>query len=59
MSFNFDYDLNASQQEHHHDDSGIGLLDEGLETKFSSHIQQGLKPQFPHPTTPQLPTGMR
>ena len=57
MSFSFDYEVNASQQEHH-DDSGIGLLDDGLETKFSNHMQQGLKPQFSHPATPQLPTGV-
>ncbi|KAF2994598.1 hypothetical protein E8E13_002069 [Curvularia kusanoi] len=56
MSFSFDYDINPSQ-ESHHDDSGIGLLDDGLETKFSAHMQQGLKSHFSHPTTPQLPTG--
>jgi regulatory factor X len=27
MSFSFDYDINASQQDPNHDDSGIGLLD--------------------------------
>ena len=58
MSFNFDYDINPSQQESHHDDSGIGLLDDGLETKFSSHMQQGLKSHFSHPPTPQLPTSV-
>jgi regulatory factor X len=58
MSFSFDYDINASQQDHHHDDSGIGLLDDGLETKFSTHMQQGMKPQFSHSATTQLPTGV-
>ena len=56
MSFSFEYDINHSQQESHHDDSGIGLLDDGLETKFSAHMQQGLKSHFSHPSTPQLPT---
>ncbi|KAF2623961.1 hypothetical protein BU25DRAFT_413854, partial [Macroventuria anomochaeta] len=58
MSFSFEYDMNPSQQESHHDDSGIGLLDDGLETKFQSHMQQGLKSHFSHPPTPQLPTGV-
>lgn len=55
MSFSFDYDVNPSQQEGHHDDSGIGLLDDSLDTKFASHMQQGMKPHFSHPPTPQLP----
>lgn len=58
MSFSFEYDMNPSQQEAHHDDSGIGLLDDGLDTKFTSHMQQGLKSHFSHSQTPQLPTGV-
>lgn len=58
MSFSFDYDIHPSQQESHHDDSGIGLLDDGLETKFSSHMQQGLKSHYSQPPTPQLPSGV-
>lgn len=58
MSFSFDYDINHSQQESQHDDSGIGLLDDGLETKFSTHMQSGLKSHFSHPPAPPLPTGV-
>lgn len=57
MSFSFEYDINPSQQETHHDDSGIGLIDDSLETKFPSHMQQGLKSHFSQSQTSQLPTG--
>ena len=43
MSFSFEYDLNTSQQEPNHDDSGIGLLEDGIDAKFASKMQQSLK----------------
>ncbi|KAF2128702.1 hypothetical protein P153DRAFT_292651 [Dothidotthia symphoricarpi CBS 119687] len=43
MSFNFDYDLHAGQQESNLDDSGIGMLDDGIDAKFASKMQQSLK----------------
>ncbi len=43
MSFSFDYDMNTSQQEPNHDDSGIGLLEDGIDAKFASKMSQSLK----------------
>jgi regulatory factor X len=40
MSFGYDMDMNTSQQEPNHDDSGIGLLDEGIDPNFASKMQQ-------------------
>jgi regulatory factor X len=57
MSFSFDYDINASQQDPNHDDSGIGLLDERLDPKFSTSLQQSLKSHLSQPGLPQLPMG--
>ncbi|KAL6706629.1 hypothetical protein ACN47E_005171 [Coniothyrium glycines] len=43
MSFSFDYDMNTSQQDSNHDDSGIGLLDDSIDAKFATKMQQSLK----------------
>lgn len=43
MNFSFEYDMNTSQQDPNHDDSGIGLLDDGIDAKFASKMQQSLK----------------
>ncbi|KAF2715377.1 hypothetical protein K504DRAFT_367201 [Pleomassaria siparia CBS 279.74] len=40
LSFNLEIDLQTSQQEANLDDSGIGLLEDGLESKFSSNMHQ-------------------
>jgi regulatory factor X len=56
MSFGYDMDMNTSQQEPNHDDSGIGLLDEGIDPNFASNMQQTLKrhlSQAPLSTLPQ------
>jgi len=36
-------DMNTSQQEANHDDSGIGLLEEGIDASFANKMQQSLK----------------
>lgn len=43
MSFGYDMDMNTSQQEANHDDSGIGLLEDGIDANFASKMQQSLK----------------
>ncbi|KAF2176271.1 hypothetical protein K469DRAFT_607759 [Zopfia rhizophila CBS 207.26] len=43
VSFNLDLDLSASQQEPNHDDSGIALLEDGIDTKFATNMTQSLK----------------
>lgn len=43
MSFSYDMDMNTSQQDATHDDSGIGLLEDGIDVKFASQMQQSLK----------------
>ncbi|KAH8725435.1 RFX DNA-binding domain-containing protein [Phaeosphaeriaceae sp. PMI808] len=43
MSFSYDMDMNTSQQEPNHDDSGIGLLEDGIDANFASKMQQSLK----------------
>jgi regulatory factor X len=57
MSFSFDYDINTSQQDPSHDDSGIGLLDDALDPKFSSGLQHSLKSHLAQPGHPPLPLG--
>lgn len=46
MSFGYDYDMNTSQQEPNHDDSGIGLglgvQEDGIDAKFASHLSSAL-----------------
>ena len=39
MSFSFEYDMGTSQQEPNHDDSGIGLLEDGIDAQFANKIQ--------------------
>ena len=56
MSFSYDMDMHTSQQEASHDDSGIGLLDEGIDAGFASKMQQSLKSHLSHPST--LPQGV-
>ncbi|KAH9872911.1 hypothetical protein J1614_005306 [Plenodomus biglobosus] len=53
MNFNFEYDMNTSQQEPSHDDSGIGLLEEGIDAKFASKMQQSLKSHLAQAPLPQ------
>ncbi|KAF2463744.1 uncharacterized protein BDR25DRAFT_272684 [Lindgomyces ingoldianus] len=43
VSFSLDLDLNTSQQEQNHDDSGIALLDDGIDAKFASNMHQSLR----------------
>ena len=40
MSFNLDTDFQTSQAEHNHDDSAIALLDDGMDSKFTSEMHQ-------------------
>jgi regulatory factor X len=58
MSFGYDMDLNTSQQEANHDDSGIGLLDEGIDASFASKMQQSLKSHLAHGHPSTLPQGV-
>lgn len=53
MNFSFEYDMNTSQQEPTHDDSGIGLLEEGIDAKFASKMQQSLKSHLAQAPLPQ------
>ena len=53
MNFSFDYDMNTSQQEPNHDDSGIGLLEDGIDAKFASNMQQTLKSHLAQTPIPQ------
>ncbi|KAJ4366788.1 hypothetical protein N0V83_007313 [Neocucurbitaria cava] len=53
MTFSFEYDMNTSQQEPNHDDSGIGLLDEGIDPKFASRVQQSIKSHLSQGPLPQ------
>jgi regulatory factor X len=55
MSFTYDMDMNTSQQEPNHDDSGIGLLDDGLDASFASKMQNSLKPNLTHAPLSMLP----
>jgi regulatory factor X len=43
VSFGYDMDMHTSQQEASHDDSGIGLLDDGIDAKFATQMQHQLK----------------
>ena len=52
VSFTLDMDLATSQQDPSHDDSGIALLDEGIDAKFASNMHQTLKSHLT-----QLPAG--
>ncbi|KAF2005488.1 hypothetical protein P154DRAFT_339090 [Amniculicola lignicola CBS 123094] len=49
MTFGVDLDLTASQQEPNHDDSGIALLEDGLDAKFAQTVRSHLT---------QLPAGV-
>jgi regulatory factor X len=53
MSFSFEYDMNTSQQEPNHDDSGIGLLEDGIDAKFASKMQQSLNSHLAQPRLSQ------
>ncbi|KAF1851252.1 uncharacterized protein K460DRAFT_373301 [Cucurbitaria berberidis CBS 394.84] len=53
MSFSFEYDMTPSQQEQSHDDSGIGLLEDGIDAKFASKMQQSLKSHLSQAPLPQ------
>jgi regulatory factor X len=46
--------MNTSQQEPNHDDSGIGLLDDGIDASFASK----LKSQLGHTPVPSLSQGV-
>lgn len=58
MSFGYDMDMHTSQSQHEasHDDSGIGLLEDGIDASFASKMQQSLKSHLVHP--PSLPQGV-
>lgn len=43
MSFSYDMDMKTSQQEPNHDDSGIGLFEDGIDASFATKMQQHLK----------------
>ncbi|ORY17684.1 hypothetical protein BCR34DRAFT_24143 [Clohesyomyces aquaticus] len=56
VSFSLDLDLNTSQSqqnEQNHDDSGIGLLEDGIDAKFAKNMHQTLKSHLT-----QLPAGV-
>ncbi|OAL51458.1 hypothetical protein IQ07DRAFT_631311 [Pyrenochaeta sp. DS3sAY3a] len=53
LNFSFEYDLNTSQQEPNHDDSGIGLLEDGIDAKFATKMQQSLKSHLLQTPVPQ------
>ncbi|OAK94853.1 hypothetical protein IQ06DRAFT_320856 [Phaeosphaeriaceae sp. SRC1lsM3a] len=55
MSFGYDMDMNTSQQESTHDDSGIGLLEDGIDSSFASKMQQSLKSHLAHTPLSILP----
>jgi regulatory factor X len=59
MSFSYDMDLNAPQQEQNHDDSGIGLMDDGIDASFASKMQQSLKSHLSQGPIPPLAQGVR
>jgi regulatory factor X len=50
--------MHTSQQEPNHDDSGIGLLEDGIDASFASKIQQSLKSHLAH-GPPPLSQGVR
>lgn len=53
MNFSFEsYDMNTSQQEPNHDDSGIGLLEDGIDAQFASKLQS-LKTHLSQAPIPQ------
>jgi regulatory factor X len=48
----YEADMHTSQQDPSHDDSGIGMLEDGIDAKFASQMQHSLKThlsQSPHP----------
>jgi regulatory factor X len=55
MSFSYDMDMNTSQQDANHDDSGIGLLEDGIDANFASKMQQSLKSHLAHAPLSILP----
>jgi regulatory factor X len=59
MSFSYDMDLNTSQQESNHDDSGIGLLEDGIDASFASKMQQSIKSHLAQGPLPALSQGIR
>jgi regulatory factor X len=54
VSFNMDLDLGTSQQESNHDDSGIALLDDPIDSKYAPHMHQTYKQHSSHHG---MPTG--
>lgn len=52
VSFEINLDLNTSQEQPNHDDSGIALLDDGIDAKFASNMTQSIKSHLT-----QLPAG--
>jgi regulatory factor X len=48
-------DMNTSQQDANHDDSGIGLLEDGIDANFASKMQQSLKSHLAHAPLSILP----
>jgi len=58
MSFGYDMDMNTSQQEPNHDDSGIGLLEDGIDASFASKMQQSLKSHLAQPPNSNLSQGV-
>lgn len=58
MSFGYDMDMNTSQQEPNHDDSGIGLLEDGIDATFASKMQQSLKSHLAQAPLSILPQGI-
>lgn len=58
MSFGYDMDMHTSQQEPNNDDSGIGLLEDGIDANFASKMQQSLKSHLAQGPIPTLPQGV-
>jgi regulatory factor X len=59
MSFGYDMDMNTSQQEPNHDDSGIGLLEDGIDASFATKMQQSLKSHLSQAPLSILPQSIR
>ncbi|KAH7074511.1 RFX DNA-binding domain-containing protein [Paraphoma chrysanthemicola] len=56
MSFSYEMDMHTSQ-EPNHDDSGIGLLEDGIDANFASKMQHSLKSHLSQ-GRPPLPQGV-
>jgi regulatory factor X len=59
MSFSYDMDMNTSQQEPNHDDSGIGLMEDGIDASFASKMQQSIKSHLEQTPLQSMPQSVR